>query len=410
MQETKKKVYISTPFCHCSLRKIEAIKLKKYFTLNNCELVKSQEEADYHICVTCAVTKANLENHIKYFKEIAQSKSELIVAGCLPGTNPDELKTVFSGKTVVTKDIADIDNYFPDFRIKFAKVSEVYFYDIGTFHLFTDDSPNYSDFALLLKFNFTKTFLRKINRKRQAKAFYKSNESFNVSKPCFVKISSGCANNCTYCNIRDAIGKIKSKNIESICDEYLKLLKLGNRNFHFIAEDLCSYGLDIGSSLSDLLKSLNEVDKHYNVKWTLNGVNPDWLVKNNEEFLPLFKSKIWEILIAIESGSDRLIKLMNRRYKIHEVEESLINLRKRNPSFRINSLFILSFPTETEEDFQATLNLIKKVKFDSVTLSDYSEFENRASAKIFPKVDTETMCDRRKRVEKLLKKLRIPMY
>ncbi|MDY0160523.1 MAG: radical SAM protein [Bacteroidales bacterium] len=405
-----KKVYISTPFCHCSLRKLEAEKLRNYFSINNYTLVDNIEDADFHICVTCAVTKANLNNHIEYFKTIANSSGELIVAGCLPGTNPKELKQVFSGKVIVTKDIADIDKFFPDFRIKFTEVPEVYFYDIGAFHMFTDDTVNQSYFNLLCKYGFSKTFFSKINRKRQANDFYRNNKNLNVSEPCFVKISSGCANNCTYCNIRDAIGKIKSKSIENLCVEYRSLLEEGNRNFHFIAEDLCSYGLDIKSSLGDLLTALSEVDYNYDVKWTLNGVNPNWLSHNYKEFASLFKSKIWEIMIAVESGSDRLIELMNRKYVISELEETLINLRKINPGFRINSLFILGFPSETDEDFQSTINLIKNVKFDSVTLTNYSEFENRASAKIFPKVDAETIYERRKRAEDVLKKLKIPLY
>lgn len=219
-----------------------------------------------------------------------------------------------------------------------------------------------------------------------------------------------CANNCSYCNIRDAIGKIKSKSIESLCDEYLKLLEQGNRNFHFIAEDLCSYGLDIKRSLEDLLKALSEVDKNYKGKWTLNGVNPDWLANNYSNFTNLFKSKIWEMMIAIESGSDRLTKLMNHKYIINDVGESLLNLKKINPGFRINSLFILDFPSETKDDFQATINLIKKVKFDSVTLTNYSEFENRASAKLFLKIDKKTIFNRRKKAKMVLKKLTIPLY
>lgn len=405
-----KQVHISTPFCHCSLRKLEAVKLRNYFSINNYKLVDTVEDADYHICITCAVTKANLDNHLEYFKSINNSNNELIVMGCLPGTNPEELKQVFSGKAIVTKDIADIDKFFPDFRIKFAEVPEVYFYDIGAFHMFTDDTVNQNYFSLIRKYGLSKTFFSKVSRKLQANDFSRHNKTFNVSEPCFIKISSGCANNCTYCNIRDAIGKIKSKSIENLCVEYGRLLEEGNRNFHFIAEDLCSYGLDIKSSLGDLLKALSEVDYNYDVKWTLNGVNPNWLSHNYQELASLFKSKIWEIMIAVESGSDRLIGLMNRKYVISELEEALINLRKINPGFRINSLFILGFPSETEEDFQSTINLIKKVKFDSVTLTDYSEFENRASAKIFPKVDAETVYERRKRAEDVLKKLKIPLY
>ncbi|MGM0649867.1 MAG: hypothetical protein ACQES1_05090, partial [Bacteroidota bacterium] len=99
-KDSKKTVYISTPFCHCALRKMEATKLKRYFTLNNYEVVSTLEEADYHICITCAVTKVNVNNYLDFIKDAQQSPAELIVMGCLPGTNPNDLDTVFKGKKV----------------------------------------------------------------------------------------------------------------------------------------------------------------------------------------------------------------------------------------------------------------------------------------------------------------------
>lgn len=402
-----KKVYISRPFCFCNLRMIDSIRIENYFTLNGYKVTRSMEDADYHICFTCGVSKSLVEKHLKYFQEIKDSKSELIVMGCIPGTNPEELKTVFSGKTVVTNDISGIEKYFPEFRIKFLDVPDVHSYDFENIPMYINDTHKYSVFELLLKYGLTQTFFRKNNYKRQAKAFYKSNEGFNVLEPCTIRICWGCTNNCTYCNIRDAIGTIKSKSIESLCDEYSKFLEQGNRSFHFVAEDLCSYGHDIGSSLGDLIKALSEVDRNYSVKWTLFGVNPRWLVFNFNEFKHLFEYKIWEIITAIESGSDRVLGLMNRNYKISEVEKTLINLRRVNPGLSIKTLFIIGFPSETEDDFQLTISLVKKVKFDLAAFSYYSEFENRASARIFPKINASEISERIKRIHKIAKKLKI---
>jgi len=402
-----KKVYISKPFCFCNLRMIDSVRIRNYFTLNNFKVVHKLEEADYHICFTCGVSKSILEKHINYFQEIKDSKSELIVMGCIPGTNPDELKAVFSGKTVVTNDISGIDKYFPEFRIKFLDVPEVYSYEVENIPMYINNTSKYSVFQLLSEFGLTQTLLRKIHYKRQANLFFKKNKGFNVLDPCFIRICWGCTNNCTYCNIRNAIGTIKSKSIESLCNEYSKLLEQGNRNFHFVAEDLCSYGQDIGSSLGDLMKALSVVDENYNVKWTLYGVNPRWLVLNYNEFMHLFKYKIWEIITAIESGSDRLLGLMNRNYKIIEVEKALLDLRKANKGLSIKTLFIVGFPSETEDDFQLTINLVKKVKFDLVAFSQYSELEKLASAGIFPKIDPAKILERIKRANKMAKKLKI---
>ncbi|MDA3820268.1 MAG: radical SAM protein [Candidatus Delongbacteria bacterium] len=408
-KDSKKSVYISTPFCHCALRKIEATKLKNYFTVNNYEVVNTLEEADYHICITCAVTKVNVNNYLDFIKDAQKSPAELIVMGCLPGTNPNDLDTVFKGKKVITKNINEIDNYFPGFTIKFHQVPEVYTYDTEAFHMFTNEIQNQTNLSLFLKYGFSKAYHRYQVRKRQFDAFTEANKK-NTTTPGFLQISSGCANNCTYCNIREAIGKIKSKPIDSLTEEYRSLLQQGYRNFHFVTEDLCSYGLDINSSLGDLLNALSEVDKSYHVKWTLNGVNPSWIVQNHNTFESLFKSKIWEIMIAIESGSDRLIKLMNRHYKIHNVEKALISLRKINPGLKINALFIVGFPSETDADFEGTLHLFKSIGFDSVTLTDYSEFQNLASANVYPKVSKDTMRKRRQQAKKTLNRLKTPLY
>jgi len=409
-KEIKKKVFVSTPFCHCSLRKIEAVKLQNYFLLNNYIIVNSYTDADYHLCVTCAVTNANIQNHINFIKENQNLPAELIIMGCLPGTNPEELDAVFTGKKVITKNINDIDKYFPDFKIKFHQVPEVYSYDTGEFYMFTDNINSLTYRDLLFKYGFSKTFFRQLKRKQQYQPFIKANKNYNTSVPCFLRISSGCANNCAYCNIREAIGKIKSKSIDCLIEEYSNLLKQGYRHFNFIAEDLCSYGLDNDNSLNELLVALSVVDKDYKVKWALNGINPNWLALNYKHFGLLFESKIWEIMIAIESGSDRIIELMNRHYKIKEVEEALLAIRKINPGLRINSLFIVGFPSETDEDFMETIRILKSIKFDSVTLSEYSEFEKRASAKIFPKVNLTTIRERQLLAKTTLQKLKTSLY
>ncbi|MDD2200213.1 MAG: radical SAM protein, partial [Bacteroidales bacterium] len=184
----------------------------------------------------------------------------------------------------------------------------------------------------------------------------------------------------------------------------------GNRLFHFLAEDICSYGLDIKSSLTDLLESLQEVDKGFHTKWSLEGVHPKWLVKNKEELYPFIKSKkVWEITLSVEHASDRILELMNRHYKINDLKQVLKIFRKLNPGIKINAMFILGFPSETEEDFNKVIDLLKAARFDCVTLSAYSEFAKRASSKIFPKVPDDVVHERLNKANRVLKKLKTPI-
>ncbi|MDA3819062.1 MAG: radical SAM protein [Candidatus Delongbacteria bacterium] len=408
MNDKKNKVYFSTAF-DCPLRILDAIKLRYYFTLNNFKVVDSPKNADYYLYITCAATMSIVQKEIETIIELKKSECELIVMGCMPGANQKELNAVFSGKTVSTKHIETIDTYFPDFRIKFNEVPEVHTYDFGNY-VFLDINPNASFFQLLFKYGFSHTLLRQMQRHKDYKQFLKKNKHAITSEPCFLKICAGCSNNCTYCNIREAVGELKSKTPATIIDEYEKLLKQGYRIFHFVAEDICSYGLDMHGTLHELLESLSGIDAGYHVKWSLEGVHPGWLVEHQDNIVPFIKSKkIWEITLSVEHGSDRMLELMNRHYKINEVVKTLEVLRKTNPGIKINAMLIEGFPSETDEDYNKTLELLRKIRFDCVTMSAYSEFNKRPSSKIFPKVADEVLQDRLLKTKQLLNKLNTPV-
>lgn len=408
-KDYKKRVFVYSTISECPFRKLDAIKVRNFFVINNFETANTPETADYIIYFTCSVTTAIIKSQLEALKGIQKFKGELIIMGCMPATNAEDLRTVFSGKAVVTKNIHDIDQYFQNFRIKYHQIPEVYICELDETNILTDLDMNLSLIKLFRKYGFSHTYYRQFLRKRAYKNFSRINFSFNIKEACFLVICTGCVNNCSYCNIREAIGWVKSKSINELITEYKDLLDKDYRLFHIASEDLCSYGIDIDSTLLKLLQALSEVDSSYSVKWSLHGINPKWLVKNYNELIPLIKSKkIWEITVAIENGSDKILKLMNRHYKIREVKSTLILLRKINPGLKINTLLILGFPTETEEDINETLNLIKKVKFDGVTVSGYSEFEKRPSAKILPKVSQDVINERTLRARELLHKLKTP--
>jgi len=405
--ENNKEVCVLSPSSGCPMRCLDVSKLKNYFYLNNFTVVDSFENADYVVFVTCSVSPMQLEDSFTTIRKLQKARGELIVMGCLPGANDIELRTLFNGKAIPSKNISDIDNYFPDFRIKYHQVPEAHSYDLEAHNLFTNIKYYTSYTNLLLKYGLSHAFFRQIIRTYDYKKFIKLNEGNNINDKCHIVICHGCSNNCAYCNIRDSVGKIKSKSIEALVEEYSGLLAQGYRLFHFIADDLCSYGLDNKSSLLQLLQALSAIDSAYNVKWSLQGINPAWLVKNHKELSALFKSKkIWEVTLAIESGSDRIIKLMNRKYIIKEVENALKTLRKLNPGLRIDALFFAGFPTETEDDFNDTLKLIRSIRFDDARVTYYTEFERVPSAKILPKVSPEVVKARCLRANELLLSLK----
>jgi len=408
MDSKKTYIHLIPPRSGCPMRTLETSKLGSYFELNNCNITDNPENADYILFVTCAVTKNSIEDALNVIKHLQSFKGELIVMGCLPGTNKKELNSVFAGRTVVTKNITDIDTIFTDFRIRFEEVPEAFLYDFGSENTFAFQKKHHNFFSLIKKYGLSNAFKREWIRNKDLAIFYKLNKKYKTDK-CFIILCSGCVNNCSYCNIKKAIGKIKSKSIEKLKNEYFELITQGYRLFHFIAEDLCSYGFDINSSLKELLSALSEVDKDYNVKWSLHGINPEWLINNANNVKGYIRTKkIWEMTVAVESASEKVVELMNRKYEPEKLVDAFKMMRKENIGLRLNALFIVGFPTETDEDFDKSLKMMREVKFDDVTLIAYSEADSIASSKIFPKVDEKSISKRIERGKSLLKKLKTP--
>jgi len=151
-KQIKNKVFITSAYA-CPLRVLDASKLRNYFSLNNFEIVESYSLADYYLFISCSVTLPIVESELVTIKELSKSSCELIVMGCLPGANEDDLKKVFGGKYVSTKNIEDVDKLFPNFWIKYRDVPETYKYDFGDYILGGKSRDSF--IYLILKYGFS---------------------------------------------------------------------------------------------------------------------------------------------------------------------------------------------------------------------------------------------------------------
>ncbi len=201
----------------------------------------------------------------------------------------------------------------------------------------------------------------------------------------YIKVSTGCHSNCAYCAIKKSRGMTKSKPIPKVVAEFRTGLQQGFKKFSLLGTDLSSYGMDIGCTLNDLLKEL--IREKGDFKISLRNINPGNFKRLIDDFLPLLSSnKIEYLEMAAESGSDRIIKLMNRTYTIAEFKEMVSKIRKAYPQFILRTQLIAGFPTETEEEFQETMNLVDDVVFDFVEVYEFSERKGTIAEKLEPKV------------------------
>jgi len=211
----------------------------------------------------------------------------------------------------------------------------------------------------------------------------------------FLVIANGCNNTCSYCHTKFFVGKTKSKPIEKIKTEYLELIKGNNTFINIIAEDIGAYGIDINSDLPQLLNELEKITVNKNVHWMLDGLQPKWYLIQKQYLIQLIiKKRISAISVPVQSGSDRIIKLMNRDYKCNEAAACLKEFRVLNPKLYLQGIFIVGFPSETDDDFNDTLSLINEIRFDDVTFIQYSEFDICESSKIKDKVPENVINNR----------------
>lgn len=386
-----KKIYIES--AGCELRLIDANKLHNYFLVNGHKIVQHAYDADIIIIVTCAAFNETAELNIEKIKQLQKNNAELIVAGCLPSIEEKKLLKVFKGKIIHTSDLDKnpdkIDNIFPDNKIKFKDIKD----------------PNISAPCYIEK---KKNYLmRNICRQiRGLEYIYINIENYvlkniygknsllyrftNSEKVYQIRISWGCMSNCTYCSIKKAIGNYHSKSLKECVLEFKKGLYEGHKNFLINADDVSVYGLDIGSSLPELLDEITKNPGEYGI--SILHLNPRWAVKYVDDLQKILKrNKIVSLGIPIQSGSRRILKLMNRYYDVQNMKDAFIKIRNSSPDLLLTTTYIIGFPSETRDDFKETLNFIFDTNFNSGLIYKFSLKKGTAAEDIQPKISTNEL-------------------
>ncbi len=212
-----------------------------------------------------------------------------------------------------------------------------------------------------------------------------------VSNSCPGKLVSilpicrGCLGECAFCAVKKARGALHSYSIESLDKKFKELLK-HSKEIWLTAQDTGCYGKDIGTSLAKLLKTLLQNQGDYRVR--IGMMNPHHLKKMLSSLLKLLNDKrIYLFLhVPLQSGSDRMLKLMNRKYDTKLFVSAIKKIRKEFPGISLSTDIIVGFPSETEGDFKKTLAVLKKLEFDIVNVSRYGKRPFTSAAKMLQQV------------------------
>jgi len=214
----------------------------------------------------------------------------------------------------------------------------------------------------------------------------------------FVTIMRGCDNYCTYCVVPFVRGREISREPENIINEIRGLVETGVQEITLLGQNVNSYGIKEGlCSFSALLKLVNKIEGLFRIRFTTS--HPKDL---SDELIFAFRDleKLCShIHLPVQSGSNSVLKRMNRKYTRELYLDKTDKLRKVLPGIAITSDVIVGFPGETESDFEETLDLVRKVEFDSLFTFEYSDRTNAPAAQFSGKIPGE---EKNKRLRMLL--------
>jgi tRNA A37 methylthiotransferase MiaB len=203
-------------------------------------------------------------------------------------------------------------------------------------------------------------------------------EEITRARTCFVQIGSGCVGRCSYCIIKKAKGGPASRAIAQILHD----IEAGHRDgeaVNLVADDCGSYGVDTGDSLFDLVAAISE--RFPDLPLDLCYVNPFWLVRQTDQYLAMFRdARIRSVNVSMQSGSDRVLKKMNRQYRVEQVTGLLAEIRGVSPQTMLWTHFLVNFPSETWGEYRQTLALSDH--FDMYYTYVYSRREGTPSARM----------------------------
>lgn len=204
-----------------------------------------------------------------------------------------------------------------------------------------------------------------------------------------IPILNSCANYCSYCSVKYVKGKLFSYDMQDIEAEALKCLNNGCKELWITSQDNVAYMLEKEriSKLPDLLQNIVSIDKKFFVR--IGMMNPSHLIDILQPMIDIYKNKkIFKFLhVPVQSGNDEILKLMKRNYSVNDFKKIINELRKNIPNLTISTDIICGFPTETEEQFNDSLNLIKEIRPDVLNISRFQARPMTEAAKMEGQID-----------------------
>lgn len=326
---------------------------------NGYQIVDFDSKADIYIINTCTVTNTSDKKSEKMIKRARkQNKDAIIIAmGCHAQIKGDNIDADI---IIGNKDKSKIISLIEEYQENKNKIKRIY----------NLDNVSFEDMYI---------------------------SSFNSHTRAFVKIQDGCDAFCSYCIIPYARGPIRSKDPKTVIKEITSLVENGYKEIILTGIHTGKYGKDINYTFEQLLKDIIKIKNLYRIRISSIEIN-----ELTDPILDLIKDNqviAKHLHIPLQSGSDKILKLMDRKYDLKFYKDRIEKIRKMIKDVSITTDLIVGFPNEDEKDMEDTLKFIKEIKFTKIHTFPYSKREGTKAASMENQID-ETI--KRKRVKTVL--------
>ena len=344
----------------CKVNQYETEAMKEQFRAAGCTVVGEEDTADVYVINTCTVTNLADRKSRQYIRRMKKKCPEAVIAvtGCYAQVKPEEVSALEEADIVAgTGEKNNILSYVQQFMEERQRQTHIKSYD---------ELTGYDDKGVIT--------------------------SMESRTRAYIKIQEGCDRFCAYCLIPFARGHVRSRNPEEITEEAETLIRQGFKEIILTGINTALYGAEENFSyplkpdeeaagmrgIEIIIKRINDLEGDFRIR--LSSLEPTVINAAYVRELMKYDKLCHHLHLSVQSGSNHVLKLMNRRYDRSEYLEIVKVLREFDPLYGITTDIICGFPGETDKDFEDSLDMIEQVKFCKVHAFRYSKRRGTAAA------------------------------
>jgi threonylcarbamoyladenosine tRNA methylthiotransferase MtaB len=356
----------------CERRSFEIQQIKEFFVKNGYSISNRYKDidsnADLILLTSCGRTKYSEDRTFETYHLIKKKKkpeAKIILGGCLTEINPERLSKEFDGPSFSFHSLSKLDQMInAKYKCRDCKRPNTFVSNLLKVSTITCLQQTSDVFK---QFDGNLSGLRNILYRMKNGIEIRQNLN---QRTYFIQVAQGCSESCSYCVTRKAIGRLRSKPIKAIIDEFKEGLENGFEHFQLCGDNVGSYGLDLGINLSHLLDSISETQEKFDLN--LENIPPVNFLQNFNSIRNLAtQNRLYGLYIPIQSANKRLLTLMNRDSDIDTVKKMVVEIKKVG-SFKIGTTLLIGFPSETIPELNETIRFCNEIGFDWIVCHRFS--------------------------------------